>query len=51
LIGQLFEQIGPRITMPILLTNTLVAFGLLLALILPVRKKPAAAVGEPGDGS
>ena len=40
LIGQLFEQIGPRITMPILLTNTLVAFGLLLALILPARKKP-----------
>jgi FHS family Na+ dependent glucose MFS transporter 1 len=40
LIGQLFEQIGPRVTMPILLTNTLVAFGLLLALILPARKKP-----------
>jgi FHS family Na+ dependent glucose MFS transporter 1 len=41
LIGQLFESIGPRITMPVLLVNNLVAFGLLLALILPFRKKSA----------
>ena len=41
LIGQLFEQIGPRITMPILLADTLIAFGLLLALILPAGKKQA----------
>jgi FHS family Na+ dependent glucose MFS transporter 1 len=39
LIGQLFERISPHITMPVLLTNNLIAFGLLLALILPFRKK------------
>jgi FHS family Na+ dependent glucose MFS transporter 1 len=39
LIGQLFERISPRITMPVLLTNTLIELGLLLALILPFRKK------------
>jgi hypothetical protein len=39
LIGQLFESISPRITMPILLANNLIAFGLLLALILTFRKK------------
>jgi len=38
LIGQLFERISPHITMPVLLTNTLIEFGLLLALILPLRK-------------
>ncbi len=38
LIGQLFERLGPRITMPVLLANTLIEFGLLLALILPLRK-------------
>jgi len=37
-IGQLFERISPRITMPVLLASNLVAFGLLLALILPLRK-------------
>jgi len=42
LIGQLFERISPRITMPVLLANTLIAFGLLLALILPLRKKETA---------
>jgi fucose permease len=39
LIGQLFERISPHITMPVLLASTLVAFGLLLALILPLQKK------------
>ena len=39
LIGQLFDRISPRITMPILLVSNLVAFVLLLALILPLRKK------------
>jgi len=39
LIGQLFERISPRITMPILLVSNLIAFVLLLALILPLRKK------------
>jgi FHS family Na+ dependent glucose MFS transporter 1 len=39
LIGQLFESVSPRITMPVLLANNLIAFGLLLALILPLRKK------------
>lgn len=38
LIGQLFERLGPHITMPVLLANTLIEFGLLLALILPLRK-------------
>lgn len=41
LIGQLFERISPRITMPVLLAGNLLAFGLLLALILPLRKKVA----------
>jgi MFS transporter, FHS family, Na+ dependent glucose transporter 1 len=39
LIGQLFESISPRITIPILLSINLIAFGILLALILPPRKK------------
>lgn len=39
LIGQLFERISPRITMPILLASTLAAFGLLLALVFPLQKK------------
>ena len=39
LIGQLFERISPRITMPVLLVSNLIAFGLLIALILPLRKK------------
>jgi FHS family Na+ dependent glucose MFS transporter 1 len=39
LIGQLFERIGPRVTMPVLLANNLIAFGILLALLLPLRKK------------
>lgn len=39
LIGQLFERISPHITMPVLLASNLIAFGLLLALILPRRKK------------
>jgi FHS family Na+ dependent glucose MFS transporter 1 len=51
LIGQLFVQIGPRATMPILLVDTLFAFGVLLALILPMRKKQGIAAGEAGDGS
>ncbi len=38
LIGQLFERISPRITMPVLLATTLIEFGLLLALILPLQK-------------
>jgi FHS family Na+ dependent glucose MFS transporter 1 len=44
LIGQLFERIGPRITMPVLLVNNLIAFGLLLVLILPLRKKNTATL-------
>jgi fluoride ion exporter CrcB/FEX len=42
LIGQLFERISPRITMPVLLANTLIEFGLLLALILPLQRKETA---------
>jgi MFS transporter, FHS family, Na+ dependent glucose transporter 1 len=42
LIGQLFERISPRITMPVLLAGNLIAFGLLLALILPLHKKSVA---------
>ncbi len=41
LIGQLFERISPHITMPVLLASNLVAFGLLLALILPQQNKVA----------
>lgn len=39
LIGQLFERFSPRLTMPVLLVSNLIAFGLLLALIIPRRKK------------
>jgi FHS family Na+ dependent glucose MFS transporter 1 len=39
LIGQLFERVGPSITMPVLLVNNLIAFGILLALLQPLRKK------------
>lgn len=41
LIGQLFDRISPHITMPVLLASNLVAFGLLLVLILPLRNKVA----------
>ena len=39
LIGQLFERSSPRFTMPILLVSSLIAFGLLLALVIPQRKR------------
>jgi FHS family Na+ dependent glucose MFS transporter 1 len=39
IIGQLFERVSPRITMPVLLTSNLIAFILLLVLILPIKKK------------
>jgi FHS family Na+ dependent glucose MFS transporter 1 len=42
LIGQLFERIGPRVTMPVLLSLSLVMLGLLLALVLPQREKKTA---------
>lgn len=38
LIGQMFERISPRVTMPVLLVNNVIALGLLLALILSSRK-------------
>jgi FHS family Na+ dependent glucose MFS transporter 1 len=38
LIGQLFERISPRVTMPVLLADSLIAMGLLLALIFSTRK-------------
>ena len=43
LIGQMFERISPRVTMPVLLAANLIALGLLLALILPCRKKQSAS--------
>jgi FHS family Na+ dependent glucose MFS transporter 1 len=39
LVGQAFERIGPRATMPVLLANTLVEFGLLVAMLLVVARK------------
>lgn len=39
LVGQLFERVSPRITMPVLLGNTLIACGLLTALLLLLRRK------------
>jgi predicted MFS family arabinose efflux permease len=39
LVGQLFERISPRVTMPALLTNTLIELGLLVAMLLLVRRK------------
>jgi hypothetical protein len=41
LIGQLFGRISPRITMPILLADTLLDFGLLIAILLLRRKAPS----------
>jgi fucose permease len=38
LIGQLFERISPRVTMPILMVITILAFVLLFVLILSKRK-------------
>jgi FHS family Na+ dependent glucose MFS transporter 1 len=42
LIGQLFERIGPHVTMPVLLAGNLIAFGILFALIMPLRRKKTA---------
>lgn len=42
LVGQLFERISPRATMPTLLVNTLVEFSLLVAILLMVRRSRAA---------
>lgn len=39
LVGQLFERISPRATMPTLLVNTLIEFTLLVAMLLLVRRK------------
>jgi FHS family Na+ dependent glucose MFS transporter 1 len=39
LVGQLFERLSPRITMPVLLANTMVEFGLLIALLLLLRRR------------
>ena len=39
LIGQMFERISPRVTMPVLLVNNVIALGLLLALVLSTRKR------------
>lgn len=47
LIGQLFERLSPRITMPVLLATTVIEFGLLLAVILPDRDK--ANTNKPPD--
>jgi len=50
LIGQLFERISPRVTMPVLLADNLIAFGLLLALIFSTRKG-AQTTGSLVNGS
>jgi MFS transporter, FHS family, Na+ dependent glucose transporter 1 len=41
LVGQLFERIGPRVTMPVLLVDTLIEAGLLVAILLLIRRKKA----------
>jgi fucose permease len=33
LVGQLFELISPRMTIPVLLVDTFIAFGLLMAMV------------------
>lgn len=38
-IGQLFEHIGPRVTMPILTTSTLLNICLLIVLLAPMAKR------------
>jgi len=39
LVGQLFERISPRITMPVLLTDTLIAAFLLISILLFAKRK------------
>jgi FHS family Na+ dependent glucose MFS transporter 1 len=39
IIGQLFERFSAHVTMPILLAGNLIALGLLVAMMLPMRKK------------
>jgi FHS family Na+ dependent glucose MFS transporter 1 len=39
LVGQLFQRLSPRVTMPVLLTDALIEFGLLITLLLMVRRK------------
>jgi FHS family Na+ dependent glucose MFS transporter 1 len=39
LVGQLFQRISPRVTMPVLLADVLIEFGLLITLLLLVRRK------------
>jgi FHS family Na+ dependent glucose MFS transporter 1 len=43
LVGQLFERISPRVTMPVLLADTLIACLLLFAILLLVRRKSTIA--------
>jgi FHS family Na+ dependent glucose MFS transporter 1 len=42
LIGQLFEKFSPHMTMSVLLAGNIIAFGLLLVIILPRRRKELA---------
>ena len=42
LVGQLFARISPRVTMPVLLADVLIEFGLLTALLLLVRRRATA---------
>jgi MFS transporter, FHS family, Na+ dependent glucose transporter 1 len=39
LVGQLFERISPRVTMPVLLVDTFFAAGMLVAILLVLRRK------------
>ena len=42
LVGQAFARISPRMTMPVLLADTLIAFGLLVAILFMLRKEETA---------
>jgi fucose permease len=42
IIGQFFERVGPRVTMPILMVSILIDMLILLVLVMP-RRKPGQA--------
>jgi FHS family Na+ dependent glucose MFS transporter 1 len=46
LVGQLFQRISPRVTMPVLLVDALLEFGLLTAMLLLVRRKAVLSLGR-----
>ena len=50
LVGQLFQRLGPRVTMPVLLVDNLLEFALLVSILVMVgRRAKASPVIVPAD--